>query len=31
MVANMHLNPETPEQFVERLSEDRIAKGEVVS
>jgi hypothetical protein len=31
MVTNMHLNPETPEQFVERLSEDRIAKGEVVS
>jgi hypothetical protein len=31
MVHNLHLNPETPEQFVERLSEDRIAKGEVVS
>lgn len=31
MVRNLHLNVETPEQFVERLSEDRIAKGEVVS
>jgi hypothetical protein len=31
MVRNLHLNPETKEQFVERLSEDRIAKGEVVS
>jgi hypothetical protein len=31
MVHNMHLNIETPEQYVERLSEDRIEKGTVVS
>lgn len=31
MVRNMHLNPETKEQQWERLTEDRIAKGEVVS
>lgn len=31
MVHTMHLNPETPMQMVERLSEDRIASGEVVS
>lgn len=31
MVHNLHLNPETKEQMIERLSEDRIAKGTVVS
>lgn len=31
MARSMHLHPETVEQFVERLSEDRIASGEVVS
>lgn len=31
MVHNMHLNPETSEQQWDRLTEDRIAKGEVVS
>ncbi len=31
MVTNMHLNPENSDQFEERLSEDRIASGEVVS
>lgn len=31
MVRNMHLNPETVEQMYERLTEDRITKGEVVS
>lgn len=31
LVRNLHLNPETYEQFVERLSEDRIEAGTVVS
>ena len=31
MVHNLHLNIETKEQFERRLSEDRIASGEVVS
>jgi hypothetical protein len=31
MVRNLHLNPETCDQMAERLSEDRIASGEVVS
>lgn len=31
MVHNLHLNVETKEQFIARLSEDRIASGEVVS
>ena len=31
MVHNLHLNVETPEQFVDRLSEDRIISGTVVS
>lgn len=31
MVQNMHLNVESREEFVARLSEDRIASGEVVS
>lgn len=31
MVHNMHLNVETVEQYANRLSEDRIATGEVVS
>lgn len=31
MVRNMHLNPETEEQQWERLTEDRIASGTVVS
>lgn len=31
MVKNLHLNIETEEQFRARLSEDRIATGEVVS
>ena len=30
-VHSFHLNPETKEQMIERLCEDRIAKGEVVS
>lgn len=31
MVHNLHLNPETKEQMIERLSEDRIISGTVVS
>jgi len=31
MVHNLHLNPETKEQMIKRLSEDRIASGTVVS
>jgi hypothetical protein len=31
MVSNLHLNPETYGEMVERLSEDRIEKGTVVS
>ena len=31
LVHNLHLYPETKKQMVERLTEDRIAKGEVVS
>jgi hypothetical protein len=31
MVRNLHLNLETREQMIKRLSEDRIASGEVVS
>lgn len=31
MVHALHLNPETREQMIERLSEDRIASGNVVS
>ena len=31
MVHNMHLNQESQEQMIRRLSEDRIAKGTVVS
>lgn len=31
LVRNLHLNPETMGQMVRRLSEDRIASGEVVS
>jgi hypothetical protein len=31
MVKNIHLNPETEDQLLNRLTEDRIAKGEVVS
>lgn len=31
MVENLHLWPETRDEMIERLSEDRIAKGEVVS
>lgn len=31
LVHGLHLNPETKEQMIERLSEDRIANGEVVS
>src|SRR5580658_4154231 len=31
MVKNLHLNPETKEQMIARLSEDRIASGEIVS
>lgn len=31
MVKNLHLNPETAAEQWERLTEDRIAKGEVVS
>lgn len=31
MVHNLHLNIETKDQMIERLSEDRIAKGEIVS
>lgn len=31
MVENLHLRPETYQEFVERLSEDRIASGNVVS
>lgn len=31
MVRSFHLNPETAEQLYERLTEDRIAKGSVVS
>ena len=29
-VHSMHLNPETPEQMIERLNEDRIERGTVV-
>jgi hypothetical protein len=31
MVHNLHLNPETQERMIERLSEDRIANNTVVS
>lgn len=31
LVRNLHLNPETKEEMIERLSEDRIVKGNVVS
>lgn len=31
LVKNLHLNVETKEQMIERLSEDRIANGNVVS
>ncbi len=31
MVRNLHLNPESFQQFMDRLTEDRIAKGTVVS
>lgn len=31
MVHGLHLNQETPEEMIERLSEDRIATGTVVS
>lgn len=31
LVRNMHLKPETREEMIERLSEDRIASGTVVS
>jgi len=31
MVHNLHLNAETPDQFADRLSEDRIVNGTVVS
>ncbi len=31
MVDNMHLNPETADEMIERLSEDRILLGTVVS
>lgn len=31
LVKSLHLNPETFVQMVDRLSEDRIAKGEIVS
>lgn len=31
MVHSFHLNPETPEQQWKRLTEDRVAKGEIVS
>lgn len=31
LVKNLHLNPETYDQMIARLSEDRIASGEVVS
>jgi hypothetical protein len=31
LVGNLHLNPETKEQMITRLSEDRIAAGTVVS
>ena len=31
MVQSLHLNPETEKQLSNRLTEDRIAKGEVVS
>lgn len=31
MVHNLHLRPESREEMIERLSEDRIAKGDVVS
>ena len=31
LVSSLHLNPETFEQFEARLSEDRIATGEIVS
>jgi len=31
MVANLHLEPESRDRMIERLSEDRIATGTVVS
>lgn len=31
MVNNLHLSPETRDTMIARLSEDRIASGEVVS
>jgi hypothetical protein len=31
LVRNLHLNPETKQQMIDRLSEDRIAKNAVVS
>jgi len=31
LVRNLHLNPETKEQMIKRLSEDRIANGNIVS
>lgn len=31
MAHSFHLNPETREQFIARMSEDRIASGEIVS
>lgn len=31
MVRNLHLNPESRDEMIERLSEDRIAAGNVVS
>ena len=31
LVKNLHLNPETVQQMTQRLAEDRIASGEVVS
>ena len=31
LVRNLHLWPESKGQMIDRLSEDRIAKGEVVS
>lgn len=30
-VRSFHMNPETREQFIARMSEDRIASGEIVS
>jgi hypothetical protein len=31
LVRNLHLNPESRDEMIERLSEDRIALGNVVS